>query len=258
MLPLTLFALPYAGGSSAIYRRWADKLPEWVRFVPLHMPGRGVRARMAPIHEWRPLLDLLVQDVRAYLDRPYAIFGHSMGALLGAELAYELRQRYRLAPIWLGVSACIAPAKRKRETHWLNCSHDELMEEVGSLNGTAPAILENEDFMALVAPVLRADFHLCGTHVRRALPPLSCPILALGGTKDDEIMEEPDNLSAWALETSGPFDLQMLDADHFYINTHQDEVIARVAASLARHADPSWRRAGAERPAVTATRSGER
>lgn len=236
MQSVTLFVLPYAGGSAAIYRLWAEKMPSWVHLVPLRMPGRGVRAGMKPIHDWPDLLDLLVRDVQDRLDHPYAIFGHSMGALIGMELAYELRLRHRIEPVWMGMSACIAPAMRKPETKWLTCSHSDLMEEVASLNGTAQDVLENQEFMTLMAPILRADFHLCGTYVHRGFSPLSAPMLVLGGTKDEEVMAAPDNLAAWARETHGAFDLQMLDADHFFINTHRNDVIARVVASLSQYA----------------------
>ncbi len=197
--------------------------------------------RYSPVHEWQPLMELLLQDVEPYLDRPFAIFGHSMGALVGIKLAHELRRRHGVDPVWMGLSACIAPAMRERETKWLDCPHSELMDEIVSLNGTAPDILGNDEFMALIAPVLRADFHLCGTYARGDGPPLACPVLVLGGSQDDEVMESPDNLSAWAQETSGAFDLQLLDADHFFINSHQDDVIARVEASLERHVHTSSR-----------------
>ncbi|MGP1667063.1 MAG: thioesterase II family protein, partial [Rhodanobacter sp.] len=113
--PLNLLCLPYAGGNASVYREWSARMPGWVNVIPLHMPGRGVRQRMAPVHEWKALLDLLVDDVRTDLGRPFAIFGHSMGALIGVELAYELRDRYRVSPVWFGASACIAPSRRERE-----------------------------------------------------------------------------------------------------------------------------------------------
>lgn len=231
---LTLFCLPYAGGSAAVYREWQQRLPAWIKLVPLHMPGRGVRHAMRALHAWPELLDLLLADAAPYLGGPFAIFGHSMGALIGFEFAHAIRERHGVDPAWLGVSACKAPGRRQRELHWLSCPESEFLDEVRSLNGMPEELLANREFMDLVLPFLRADFHLCGSYAYRQRSPLDCPMLVLGGTQDREIAVEPDNLAAWSRETRGAFEQHAIDADHFFINTHRDAVIGLVISSLAR------------------------
>lgn len=231
---LTLFCLPYAGGSAAVYREWQRHLPAWIRLVPLHMPGRGVRHSMRALHEWPALLDLLLDDVAVQLGRPFAIFGYSMGALIAIELAHAIRERHGVGPAWLGVAACKAPSRRKRELHWLTCHESEFLDEVRSLNGMPEELLENREFMDLVLPFLRADFHLCGSYVYRQRVPLDCPMLVLGGTRDREIAQDPENLAAWSLETRGALEQCAIDADHFFINTHRDVLVELVVGSLTR------------------------
>lgn len=231
---LTLFCLPYAGGSAAVYREWAARVPGWIRLVPLHMPGRGVRHRMQPMHRWPELLDLLVEDVQPYVDQPLAIFGHSMGALVGIELAHAIRSRYGLLPVWFGASACKAPTRRELELHWLTCPEEEFLDEVRSLKGMPDELLGNREFMDLVLPFLRADFHLCGSYELPQRQPLDCSMLVIGGSDDEEIAEDPRNLAAWAGETTGPFEQREIQAGHFFINTHRDRVIDLVVDSLAR------------------------
>lgn len=231
---LVLFCLPYAGGSAAIYRAWGERMPDWIELVPLHMPGRGIRHSMRPMHRWPALLDLLVEDVQPYLRRPFAIFGHSMGALLGFELAHTLRERHGCVPIWLGISACKAPSRRTPEMHWLDCPEAELLAEVRSLNGMPDELLDNREFMDLVLPFLRADFHLCGSYVYRRRAPLACPMRVLGGTRDDDIAQDPRNLAAWAAETRGTCERHDIEAGHFFINTHRETVIDRVVDDLAK------------------------
>lgn len=232
--PLTLFCLPYAGGSAAIYRGWQSRLPGWIRLMPLHMPGRGVRQSMPPMHRWPELLDLLVEDAQPHIRQSFAIFGHSMGALIGIELARAIRRRYGLSPVWFGASACKAPSRRELELHWLSCPEDEFLDEVRSLNGMPEDLLQNREFMELVLPFLRADFHLCGSYECRERQSLDCPVLVLGGAQDEEIAEDPENLAAWALETRGSFEQKEIIAGHFFINTHRDTVIDHVVESLAR------------------------
>lgn len=231
---LTLFCLPYAGGSAAIYREWARRVPAWLKLVPLHMPGRGTRHGMRAMHQWPELLDLLIDDMQPHLQRPFAIFGHSMGALIGFELAHALRARLGRSPVWLGVSACKAPSRRARELHWLTCPDAEFLDEVRSLKGMPDELLANREFMELVLPFLRADFHLCGSYDYRQRPPLQCPVLAIGGTQDEALVGDARNLLAWQAESSGPFRLESLDAGHFFINTHRDALIELVVGSLAR------------------------
>ncbi|WP_156414075.1 thioesterase II family protein [Bordetella sp. N] len=237
-----LFCLPYAGGNAGIYRDWAARLPAWVTPVPLLLPARGVRYGLAPVTEWPVLLDLLEQDVAPYLDRPYAVFGHSMGALIGLELARRLRDRRAASPVWFGASACVAPTRRQVDDRWLTRSQGELVAEVRELGGTAAELLDNEEFMALVTPMLRADFHLCGTHPQAAWrageqeTPLNCPITVYAGRRDSKVSTEPRNLEDWRQETRGSLDVVMFDADHFFVHSQRDALLASVGRALATYA----------------------
>ncbi|MEK6419068.1 MAG: alpha/beta fold hydrolase [Burkholderia gladioli] len=231
---LALFCLPYAGGSATVFRDWQARMPAWLELVPLNLPGRGVRQRMAPLHRLDELIAVLIDDMRPRLDRPFAIFGHSMGALVGFELAQALRRVAGVSPRWLGVSACRAPSRRERETHWLTCPEPEFLDEVRALNGMPDELLDNREFMELVMPMLRADFHLCGTYEPQpARPRLTCPMLVIGGARDAELAGDPANLAAWADETAGPVVHREIDAGHFFINTHREELIGHVLDSLA-------------------------
>ncbi|OZI34730.1 hypothetical protein CAL29_14755 [Bordetella genomosp. 10] len=231
--PLPLFCFPYAGGGTAIYRQWADGLPGAVIPIPVHLPGRGPRVQQPPVQTWPALLDVLLADLHPYMDRPLALFGHSMGALVAFELAHAMRERYGANPVWLGLSACVAPALREWEDKWLHCPRAELLDELQDLNGTHQELLRNDEFMALVEPVLRADFHLCGVYPREVgRPPLDCPILVLGGTEDKDVCDDSRKLKAWASETTGPTELVLLKGDHFFINTRRDAVLSIVSRSL--------------------------
>lgn len=232
MEPVRLFCLPYAGGGASIYREWESRLPDWMQAVALNMPARGQRQAMPPVAQWEPLLDLLVRDIRPLLDRPYAVFGHSMGALIGLELAHRLRHETGVSPLWFGASACIAPARRVWDASWLTRTRSEVVDEMRKLKGTAVELLNNTEFMDMIWPMLRADFHLCGTHRPPPRHALDCPFSVLAGSDDTEVGGDPENLQAWSGETTGRLDVVMLDAGHFFINTHRDEVIAAVVRGL--------------------------
>ncbi|WP_347558042.1 alpha/beta fold hydrolase [Robbsia sp. KACC 23696] len=234
---VTLLCLPYAGGSASLYREWTARLPDWIKLMPLHMPGRGVRLAMRPMHRWPELIDLLVADALPHVSGPYAIFGHSLGSLVGIELAYALDARHGRPPVWVGASAGKAPSHRPRMLHWLDCPEDEFLDEVRALKGMPEALLQDREFMKLVLPYLRADFHLSGSYLypdAGRMTPLHCPLLVVNGTEDYEMHADPLTLSEWSRETLGTCDRRVIDAGHFFINTHRDALIDMVVDSLAR------------------------
>ncbi len=230
---INLILLPYAGGSAGIFREWKARLPAWIDPVPLTLPGRGIRHGEPLLYEWAPLMDILVREVAPYIDRPFALFGHSLGALTALELARALCRMDKHA-VWLGVSGCIAPSQRQPESKWLHCPEEEFLAKIRSLNGTPVELLENRELLDLVLPILRADFHLAGTHEycpqRRLRLPI--PMLILGGCQDEGVMRAPENLSAWRDETLSVSRVEMIDAGHFFIDTHRNEVIRSIITDL--------------------------
>ena len=228
-----LLLLPYAGGGASIFRDWGWRMPAWVRPVSVNLPGRGARYGEPPVTRWGPLIDDVMRDVAPHLDGRIAIFGQSMGALIGIELAHAIRERNGKSPVWLGLSACIAPVRRTPELKWLRASTDEMIAELKRLGGTPRDLLDNVELLEVLLPCLRADFHLCGSYVReQERRPLDCPLLILGGL-NDEISAAQENLLGWSEETSGPFRIEMIAGGHFFIETARDAVIDLIVTDLA-------------------------
>jgi surfactin synthase thioesterase subunit len=163
---------------------------------------------------------------------PLAIFGHSMGALIAIELAYELRASSGSVPLWVGVSGCVAPQRREPDLTWLDCPEERLIAELRSLGGTPPEVLESRDLLDVVLPTVRADFHLCGSYSTAHRVPLSCPLLVLGGRRD-QISQPYENLSAWSQETNGACQVELVDGGHFFIHESEASVIDLITSSLA-------------------------
>lgn len=229
---INLLLLPYAGGAGGIYRQWNETLPDWIRPVPLTLPGRGARHSEPVVSEWPSLVALLAREIRPYLAQPVALFGHSLGALIALELAHAIRELHHKEVVWLGVSGCIAPSQRRQKTKWLTCSEAEFIEELYALKGTPPELLEHRELLELVLPALRADFHLAGTYRSPSRPPLSMPMLVLGGESDEDVAAAPGNLTSWATETSGPSRIELIQGDHFFITAHRQAVMSRIIQDL--------------------------
>src|SRR5262249_13687929 len=109
---IRLFCFPYAGGGASVFRGWADGLPASVEVCPVQLPGRGTRFREPAFTRLPPLIEALAESLRPHLDRPFAFFGHSLGALVAFELARYLHQHQGREPVRLFVSGCGGPQTR--------------------------------------------------------------------------------------------------------------------------------------------------
>jgi medium-chain acyl-[acyl-carrier-protein] hydrolase len=167
-------------------------------------------------------MDALVTDltvrVLPHVRGPFALFGHSMGALVAFELAHRLR-RFGVRPTRLLVSGQAPPGAARRSwppRHEL--PDDELWEEVRRLNGTSAAACDSDEIRRLFTEAIRADFALAETYLPESRTPLECPISVFGGRTDPEVA--PAELGRWSAYTTRGYTVSVLPGDHFYL--HQD------------------------------------
>ncbi len=226
---LRLFCLPFAGGSSAIFRRWPMELPESVEVWAVQLPGRGSRIKDPPYTQMQPLIRDLIEAIMPYLNQPYAIFGHSLGGLIGFELARQLRHQSK--PLWLGVSAVNAPQLPDPNPQLHLIPEAELVATLKSYGGIPEGILDDPEMRQLFLPVIRSDFEVFETYTFQAGPVLACPISAFGGIKDVRI-PDPTTLEAWQVQTTQSFKSHSFPGGHFFIQTHQSELLKALTQDL--------------------------
>ena len=234
---LRLFCLPYAGGSAVAFQSWKRLAPRQIEVHPLELPGRGTRGREAPLRRLAPLVRELANTVEASLDRPYALFGHSLGGLVAFELARDLRARGCPAPEHLFVSATAAPGT-PRTWPLIHCAPDAAVkQELRVLGGTPPELLDNDELMELVLPVLRADFSVIETYEYREEPPLAVPITVFGGRSDPVVT--PASLAGWRQHSSAACRLRLFPGGHFFVHSATADLVATVAGLLRPTVDRS-------------------
>jgi surfactin synthase thioesterase subunit len=228
--PVRLLCLPYAGGGASLYRQWSAALPG-TDVVAVQLPGREERITEPAIASIGPLVSAVADVVSPMLDRPFAVFGHSMGARIAFELTRELRRRGEALPALLFVSACKAPHIPRVPTPPISTLPDRLFARLlQGMNGTPPEILDDPEFMRTVLPTLRADFAVVDTYEYDDEPALGTPIHAFGGTQDGEVRE--DDLLAWQAHTTADFTLRMLRGGHFVVRTAAREMTRSIATDL--------------------------
>ena len=213
-----------------MFRTWSNALPADVEVCPVQLPGRSTRLMERPFTELSSLVQVLAQALSSLLDKPFAIFGHSLGALVGFELARQLRRQYGVNPARLFVSAGCAPQIPRRGSPINSLPAKEFLTDVRRLNGIPREVLEHEELMEFVLPLLRADFALYETYVYSAEPPLNCPISAFGGSQDGKVSR--NDLEAWRDQTTASFSLRMFPGDHFFLNTTQPLLLQMISQEL--------------------------
>lgn len=229
---LRLFCFPYAGGGALSFRGWPDRLPPTIEVCPIELPGRGMRLREAPFTRLSLLVEAIAQSLLPHLDKPFAFFGHSMGALISFELARLLLRANGCSLTHLFISGRRAPQIPEPKPPIHRLPETEFLEELRHLNGTPEAVLANEELMQLLLPTLRADFAVLETYTYRLEPPLNYPITAFGGLQDPDVSCEM--LGAWRDQTSTTFSLQMLPGDHFFLHTAQPLLLQSLNQALNR------------------------
>jgi len=227
---LRLICFPYAGGSAQVFKDWQQQLPPFVEVSAIQYPGRGSRFSEPSITDLTEMVDKIENNLIPFLNRPFAFFGHSMGAGIAFELTRKLQKR-GLRPRYLFVSGRNAPHVRidKDDVHTL--PDDEFREKLKSMNGTPHEVLEHPELMELMLPLLRADFTLSETADFDLETELGCPMVAFGGEKDEDVSAE--SIEGWG-RYSGTFQWHMLAGDHFFLAPEQqmDELLRELSRYL--------------------------
>ncbi|MGF6318965.1 thioesterase II family protein [Pseudomonas frederiksbergensis] len=234
MTKLTLLCLPYSGASAMVYSRWRRQLPAWLHLQPVELPGRGARYDEPLQTDMRALALQLAREHKPSLHGPYALFGHSLGALLACEMAHAFRALGAAEPVALFASGTAAPTMRSDYDRGFAepQSDEQLIEQLRTFQGTSEEVLANQELMSLTLPILRADFMLCGRFRPMQRPLLKCPVHVLGGKEDKATTEQ---LIGWSQETQGSFSVDMMTGGHFFIHEHEAKVLRIIKNHLEVH-----------------------
>src|SRR5262249_22244925 len=151
------------------------------------------------------IVDGFTDIVAEFADRPYAMFGHSLGAVLAFEVARRARDRNLAAPAHLFVSGSYAPQLPRTLPPLRFIDGDmAFLEAVGAEDGGGRRIvLGRADLRLPIVPALRADIALTETYAYRPAPPLDCPLTAYSGDADPIVPS--DRLVPWREQTTADF-----------------------------------------------------
>ncbi|WP_250458432.1 thioesterase II family protein [Microbulbifer litoralis] len=227
---MQLFCLPYAGGGATGFHSLREHVAGEIELHVLSLPGREQRFSEPPIDRLMPMLDCLQAQLQQSVTGPYALYGHSMGALLAFELAHRQMAGAGPRPQHLFVAARGAPALDGEYERYSHLPDREFLERIGRFGGLHPAIFDTPELLQLVLPILRADFRLLDRYQYLPRPPLQIPITSLHGADDPGVRE--DWVRAWQSETSTDYRHHRLRGGHFFLAEAAAELSAVIGDTL--------------------------
>ena len=229
---LRLFCLPYAGGGASVYRLWGSVFPESVEIWAVQPPGRETRFTEPGFTRVRDYASALVTAIRPLLDRPFAFFGHSLGALMAFETIRTLRAQGLPLPVRLFASARRAPHLPHTTELVHALPEPQLIDHLRRLGGTPEAVLTNVELRQLMLPVLRRDFEVLETYEHQPEPPLDVPLRAFGGEGD--ALAPTETLQAWGQHTRSFLGVRSFPGGHFYLNDVREPLVRAILEDLPR------------------------
>jgi medium-chain acyl-[acyl-carrier-protein] hydrolase len=225
-----LLLLPHAGAGASVYRQWAAGLPDAIGACPVLPPGRERRRAERPFRTAAALVSELAPEILASINSPYAIFGHSTGALCAFELAREIRSLGGPAPVHLFVAGRRAPQLPITHTRLSGIPVAELALTLKSLGGTPDVVLADHGLLRMLQPILAADFSVNEDYAYRDEGPLQIPITTFAATHDAGT--GIDQAEAWKEQAGTEFRMHVIEGGHFAIFDQRERIHDLISDSL--------------------------
>jgi surfactin synthase thioesterase subunit len=198
-----------------------------VEVIPVELPGRGARAKETPFVDVRGLANNLVQGLASSFLQPYALFGHSVGALLAFEIALQAKTK----PVHLFASAHRSPECRYMGRVLHTLPDVALCNELSLLGGMSEVLLREPDVMRLLLPAIRADLRMTEAYLPHEVPSaLPCPVTAFAAIDDPRV--PLSQMKNWGLHTTQSFNLHHMRGGHFYLQRPDCPLVGMIAVAL--------------------------
>jgi surfactin synthase thioesterase subunit len=227
---VNLICLPYAGGGTSAFHEWPAGLGAHVNVWAARLPGRENRLAEAPHDDAAALVSALTPAVSALTTQPYAVFGHSMGALIGYELVRRLRDIGRPEPVALFGSGNNAPHRLGDSARLHLLPDDEFVAALRGYGATPAIFLDRPELLEMFLPMIRADFAVAETYRHRPGRRLTCPVVVCRGTDDVDVSDA--GCRSWGELTTGRCAQYSFPGGHFFVNSARRDVLTTVDAEL--------------------------
>lgn len=220
---IRLFCFHHSGGGASSYYRWLEHISPNIELIAIQLPGREDRFCEPVMSCLEDIIAELSEGFWAYKEKPFYVFGHSLGALVGFEFVKAIRKVYSISPCYLVISAARAPHLIPCRLPLSQLDDETLIEKLKVYDGIDEHILNHRELLNLFLPSLRSDFYLLEKYQYNSSQPFRCDILTMAGSHDKTVSDE--DLHAWSAYTKGKFTYLSFPGSHFFIKNHQKRIL---------------------------------
>jgi epothilone polyketide synthase D len=240
---MRLFCFPYAGGAASVFSTWPGGLPSEIEVCAIQPPGRHERLHEPLLESVEEMVAALIPALLPYLDRPFATFGHCLGAVVMFEALQQLAANHGLRSAHVFVSGAPSPLR-----YLVPCltarSQAEFLELLGFIGFGNSAVLGDEDALRHLLPAVKADFDVATRYGYVASELLDAPITAFAGREDP--LAPPDSMEMWRGHTSSWFSKIVFPGEHYFIVPERETLLGIMGGELLLRLAAIEQRRGAE------------
>jgi surfactin synthase thioesterase subunit len=233
---LRLFCFPFAGGGSAVYRTWVQFIDPTIEVIAIEPPGRLGRITETPIADIKEFVEQLVPEMEELLDRPFAFFGHCLGALTMYETARRLIHTTMVRPDHLFASGARPPDRITDQGQFEERVMHDLL-RLAEFRISLPAYAQPDDVFAelirhfniqateqllsdpelrrLMLPVVRAEFQMATNYEFVREPPWDIPITCFAAKGDPYVSRH--HALGWGRFTNSRLQVHIREGAHFAV-----------------------------------------
>lgn len=190
---LQLICFPFAGGYSASFRPLYQFLKESCNFYVAEPPGHGTSPLQLE-EDFEELVDMYLSAMIPILNKPFVLFGHSMGGLIVYRLAQRLEQ-LDYFPERLIISGVQPPhIGRKKVSHM---DDDNFLDYVINIGGIPAELVKAREVLNYFLPPLKADFKALESFEHLNQTRIKAPVHIFNGEQDAPCMAVKVGWEKW-------------------------------------------------------------
>ena len=228
---IQLFCFPHAGGGASTYHSWSKLAPEWLEISAVQLPGHETRLCEPLVNHWPTLVNNISEQLNTHITKPFAFFGHSMGALIALEVARDLSLKGKSTPYCLFFSGRNSPTAQSPLPHISHEPDDSFLDKISQRYGMLPnEVVIHKELRDIFLPILRNDISLVENYNHKTEVQLHIPLFIYYGNEDRLISKEM--LADWKDITQGRVTQREFPDGHFYLETQREHVLNNLFTDL--------------------------